>query len=94
LGYAYHALGDYHWALECFRRNREALTGGQLREDTGLVGLPSGGVLQSSRTGLLNPSLTTWLVWSLAELGAFAEGLAGAEAGVQAAEAGGTWTIV
>jgi tetratricopeptide (TPR) repeat protein len=89
LGQAYHALADYHRVLECFRRNREALTGGQLREETSLVGLPPGGGLRSSRIGLFNPSMHTWLVWCLAELGAFAEGLARAEAGVQAAEAGG-----
>jgi class 3 adenylate cyclase/tetratricopeptide (TPR) repeat protein len=89
LGQAYHALGDCDRALECFRRNSEALTGGQLREETSLMGLPSGGVLQSSRIGLFNPSMHTWLVWCLAELGAFAEGFARAEAGVQAAEAGG-----
>jgi tetratricopeptide (TPR) repeat protein len=74
LGTAYHALGDYRRAVDCFRRNVASFTGDLIRERFGMTGLPA----VMSRT---------WLVWCLADLGAFDEGAArGAEA-VRLAEA-------
>src|SRR5439155_451530 len=59
---------------DCFRKNVASLTGELMREHFGMTGLPA----VMSRT---------WLVWCLAELGAFAEGaVRGAEA-VRLAEA-------
>ncbi|MBI3744213.1 MAG: tetratricopeptide repeat protein [Chloroflexi bacterium] len=54
--------GDYRGAIECGRRNIQALTGD----------------LMTERFGLLNPPAVTsrvWLVWSLAEIGEFTEGI-------------------
>jgi tetratricopeptide (TPR) repeat protein len=74
LGTAYHALGDYRRAVDCFRRNVAAFPGELTRERFGMTGLPA----VMSRN---------WLVSCLADLGAFDEGTArGAEA-VQLAEA-------
>jgi tetratricopeptide (TPR) repeat protein len=74
LGTAYHALGDYRRAVDCFRRNVASLTGDLIRERFGMTGLPT----VMSRT---------WLVWCLADLGAFDEGAARGEEAVQLAEA-------
>jgi class 3 adenylate cyclase/tetratricopeptide (TPR) repeat protein len=74
LGSAYHALGDYRRAVDCFRRNVASLTGDLIRERFGMTGLPA---LMSH----------TWSVSCLTELGAFDEGTVwGAEA-VRLAEA-------
>ena len=74
VGTAYHALGDYRRAVDCFRRNVASLTGELIRERFGMTGLPA----VMSRT---------WLVSCLADLGAFDEGTTrGAEA-VRLAEA-------
>jgi class 3 adenylate cyclase/tetratricopeptide (TPR) repeat protein len=74
LGTAYHALGDYRRAVDCFRRNVASLTGDLIRERFGMTGLPA--VMSQ-----------TWLVWCLADLGAFDEGAARGEEAVRLAEA-------
>jgi class 3 adenylate cyclase/tetratricopeptide (TPR) repeat protein len=74
LGTAYHALGDYRRAADCFRRNVASLTGELIHERFGMTGLPS----VMSRT---------WLVWCLADLGAFDEGAAWGGEAVRLAEA-------
>jgi tetratricopeptide (TPR) repeat protein len=73
LGQAYYFLGDYHRAADILRRNVASLECELLRE----------------RFGLPNPASVfsrTWLVASLAELGAFAEGIARGEEAVRIAE--------
>jgi tetratricopeptide (TPR) repeat protein len=73
LGYVYHAMGDYRRALDCFRCHVEPLKDAESQARLDLTGLPSMGI-------------NCWMVWCLAELGAFAEGIARGKAGVQAAE--------
>jgi tetratricopeptide (TPR) repeat protein len=73
LGQAYYFLGDYRRAVDILRRNVASLEGELLRE----------------RFGLPNPASVfsrTWLVASLAELGAFPEGIARGEEAVRIAE--------
>jgi class 3 adenylate cyclase/tetratricopeptide (TPR) repeat protein len=74
LGTAYHALGGYRRAVDCFRRNVASLAGDLIRERFGMTGLPA----VMSRT---------WLVWCLADLGAFDEGATRGEEAVRLAEA-------
>jgi class 3 adenylate cyclase/tetratricopeptide (TPR) repeat protein len=74
LGVAYHVLGDHRRAMGVLRSNVESLAGDLIRERFGLVGYPS----VNSRS---------WLVRCLAELGAFAEGVAYGEEAVRIAEA-------
>jgi class 3 adenylate cyclase/DNA-binding winged helix-turn-helix (wHTH) protein/tetratricopeptide (TPR) repeat protein len=74
LGGVYRSLGDYRRAVECFQKNVACLHSALLQERLGLPGLAS--VFARSH-----------LVVSLAECGAFAEGQAPAEEGVQFAEA-------
>jgi tetratricopeptide (TPR) repeat protein len=74
LGQGYHSLGDYRRAGECFQKNVACLHGELLQERFGLPGLAS--VLSRS-----------FLAQTLAACGAFAEGRALAEEGVQLAEA-------
>jgi tetratricopeptide (TPR) repeat protein len=74
LGQAYYFLGDYRRAMNYLGRNVASLDGELLRERFGLPGTSS--VLSR-----------TWLVGSMAELGAFAEGMACAEEEVRLAEA-------
>jgi len=74
LGVAYHILGDHRRAMGLLRSNVESLAGDLLRERFGLAGFPS--VLSRA-----------WLVRSLAELGAFPEGIAHGEEAVRIAEA-------
>ena len=74
LGQVYRNLGDYRRAVACFQKNVAGLHGALLRECFGLPGLAS--VISHN-----------FLTLSLAECGAFAEGRAPAEAGVQLAEA-------
>src|SRR4029434_3027432 len=69
----YHALGDHRRALGLLRRNVESLAGDLIRERFG-PSLPA--VLSRA-----------WLTRCLAELGAFPEGIAHAEAAVRVAEA-------
>jgi class 3 adenylate cyclase/tetratricopeptide (TPR) repeat protein len=74
VGSVYYDLGDYHRAIECLEWNVASLDGDLLRERFGMTGLPA--VLSRA-----------YLSWSLAELGAFAEGIARGEEGVRIAEA-------
>ena len=74
LGPAYRDLGDYPRAVEILRRNVESLRGNLTHEPFRLAGLPS----VISRTNL---------VWCLAELGEFTEGIALGEEGIRIAEA-------
>jgi class 3 adenylate cyclase/DNA-binding winged helix-turn-helix (wHTH) protein/tetratricopeptide (TPR) repeat protein len=74
LGFAYRSLGNYHQAIECFRKNVACLHGALLQKRFGLPGLSS--VLSCG-----------FLAASLAECGAFAEGKTLAEAGIRMAEA-------
>jgi tetratricopeptide (TPR) repeat protein len=73
LGLAYHLLGDYRQAVELLSRNVASLEGTLVRERFGLPYLPS----VFSRT---------WLVWCLAELGAFDEGRVIGQEAIQIAE--------
>ena len=61
LGRVYHTLGDYRQAIDCFRWNVERLGEPLLQECFGMPAPPA----VFSRM---------WLAWSLAEVGAFAEG--------------------
>jgi DNA-binding winged helix-turn-helix (wHTH) protein/tetratricopeptide (TPR) repeat protein len=74
LGGVYRSLGDYRRAVECFQTNVACLDGEIGQEHLGLPGLAT--VFARSH-----------LVIALAECGAFAEGRAPAEEGVQMAEA-------
>src|SRR5262249_43294680 len=60
-GQAYWALADYGRAIACFERNVACLEGDLSRERFGMSGFPA--VLARQ-----------WLVWILAEQGAFAQG--------------------
>ena len=71
LGQVYHAIGAYHRAMACLRRNVESLTGELLYARFGQGFLVS----------------RAWLVWCLAEVGEFDEGLTRGEEGIQVAEA-------
>jgi tetratricopeptide (TPR) repeat protein len=73
LGQAYHTLGDYPQAMDFLRRNVASLKGEPLRERFGSPNIPS----VISRV---------YLVWSLAEQGAFAEGVVMGEEAVRIAE--------
>ena len=70
----YGARGDYGRAVDFLRQNMVLLTGNLKHERFGMLGLAS--VLSHGE-----------LAWSLAELGAFAEGLVHGEEGVRIAEA-------
>src|SRR5262249_35850012 len=74
LGQAYHDLGDYRQAMDVLGRTMEVLEGELRQNRLGMAGLPA-------------VFCRTWLVWCLAELGDFAEGMARAAEGVQIAEA-------
>jgi tetratricopeptide (TPR) repeat protein len=74
LGVLHLSLGDYRQAAHYYRKNVETLTGAWLHARCGEAGLPS----VFSRA---------FLDWSLAELGAFAEGMVRGEEAVQIAEA-------
>jgi tetratricopeptide (TPR) repeat protein len=73
MGQAYYFLGDYARAIDCLRRNVASLEGQLLREH---FGLPVPASVYSH----------TWLVASLAELGAFGEGIVYGEAEFRIAE--------
>ncbi len=73
LGPLYRERGDYRQALEILRTNVDALQGSLARERFGLAGLPS--VL-----------LRFHLVWCLAEMGNFPEGIPYAQEGIRTAE--------
>jgi tetratricopeptide (TPR) repeat protein len=74
LGQIYLAMGDYQQALESFRRNVASLENDRLQDRFGGAGLPF--VMTHA-----------WMVWCLAELGAFAEGIGCGEEGVRLADA-------
>jgi tetratricopeptide (TPR) repeat protein len=74
VGSVYYELGDYLSAIDCFGWNVASIEGNLSRELFGMAALPS--VLSRS-----------YLSWSLAELGAFAEGTARGEEGIRIAEA-------
>ncbi len=74
LGFAYHALGDYHWAMDFLRRNVADLEGDLAHKRFGQV-------------GLLSVLSHTWLAGCLAEVGAFAEATTSGAAGIRIAEA-------
>ncbi len=74
MGAVSYDLGDYRRATDFFRWNVASLEGDLIRERFGMTGLPS--VLSR-----------VYLSWSLAELGAFAEGFTRGEEGVRVAEA-------
>ena len=74
LGFVYRSLGDYRRAVEYFQKNVACLHDKLRHERFGLPGLAS----VASRS---------FLTFSLAECGAFAEGRAPAEEGVRIAEA-------
>jgi tetratricopeptide (TPR) repeat protein len=62
LGRTYHALGDYRRAIEALSLKALSPADEAAGERVGVRGNPSG-------------SARPWLVWSLAEIGAFAEGI-------------------
>jgi class 3 adenylate cyclase/tetratricopeptide (TPR) repeat protein len=74
LGATYYVVGDFARAIEFSRRNVDSLSGNLLHERFGMAPLPT----IYSRTSLVR---------SLAEIGAFADGLATAEEGVSIATA-------
>ncbi len=74
LGQACHALGNYERAADLFRQTIDALKPDVAHEHFGMTALPS----VWSRS---------WLAWSLAELGQFAEGVAVSEEAARIAEA-------
>ncbi len=76
LGYAYHAAGDYQRALELFRQTQRSLEGDRVHAHFSPTGFPSFSVTAAD----------AWLLWCLAELGAFTEGLARGEDMVRVAE--------
>jgi class 3 adenylate cyclase/tetratricopeptide (TPR) repeat protein len=73
LGRAYITLGNYRRALDVLSQNVASLEGDRMREYFGLTALPA--VLSRA-----------YLAWGLAELGAFGEGRARGEEGVQIAQ--------
>jgi class 3 adenylate cyclase/tetratricopeptide (TPR) repeat protein len=73
LGQAHHALGNYGRAVELFRQTVGSLQGDLVHELFGMASFPS----VWSRS---------WLAWSLAERGEFAEGAAISEEAVRIAE--------
>jgi tetratricopeptide (TPR) repeat protein len=75
LGTVYFTLGDYRGAADVLRQSIAALTGD-------LLHMRSGPIIDSVRS-------RSWLVWTLAELGAFTEGMAYGEEAVRIAEAAG-----
>jgi tetratricopeptide (TPR) repeat protein len=74
LGMIYHSLGNYCRAMDFLERTVASLQGDRVRER---FGLPA----------LLSVVSRTWLVWCLAECGAFGEGIARGEEGIRIAEA-------
>jgi tetratricopeptide (TPR) repeat protein len=77
-GHIYYTLGDYQRALDLLRQAVDTLTGESSRERFGEH------VGSASPVPVLS---RTFLLWSLAEVGKFTEGVAHGEAGVRIAEA-------
>ena len=78
LGHVYHGLGDYHRALDCFRRGVTSLADGPNRARPDRASLSTMDTI---------PPRSPWMVWCLAELGAFGEGLTTGEEALRVAEA-------
>jgi tetratricopeptide (TPR) repeat protein len=76
LGQTYVTMGHYRRAADSLRRTIDALPGDILYQRLGASAVPA--VISRA-----------WLVWSLAELGEFAEGIAPGEEAIQIAEAAG-----
>jgi tetratricopeptide (TPR) repeat protein len=74
LGQAHHALGEYQQAIEVLGRNVTALADAAAVDPVSLAGLPA-------------VHTRTWLVWCLAETGAFDEGFTYSAAALKIAEA-------
>jgi tetratricopeptide (TPR) repeat protein len=86
LGEVYYFLGDYHQALNMLRRHVEALDHAGSQERFGEPAMGPGLQLVASHR---------WLIQALADVGAFAEGIALAEETVRLAEADGhPYTLV
>ncbi|MGH7263357.1 MAG: ATP-binding protein, partial [Candidatus Rokuibacteriota bacterium] len=73
LGAAYHALGEYRRSIETLRDTLASLEGDRSHERFGLPGPAS-------------MFFRTWLVWSLAKVGDFAEGITWGEEAIRIAE--------
>jgi tetratricopeptide (TPR) repeat protein len=73
LGQAHHALGNYGRAVDLFRQTVSSLHGDQVHEQFGMAAFPS-------------VWARSWLAWSLAERGEFAEGVTIGEEAVRIAE--------
>jgi class 3 adenylate cyclase/tetratricopeptide (TPR) repeat protein len=73
LGQAHHALGHFGRAVELFRQTVASLPGQLLQEHFGMAALPS-------------VWARSWLAWSLAERGEFAEGMAVSDEAARIAE--------
>src|SRR4029453_8409599 len=78
LGHVYHTLGDYQRGLELLRKAVEALSEEPLRER-------SGGPVAPTR--ILPVLSRAFLLWALAEVGEFTEGVSHGEEGIRIAEA-------
>ena len=78
LGHIYHTLGDYQRGLDLLRKAVEALPGEPLRDRFG------GPVGTANRRSVLS---RTFLLWALAEVGEFTEGISRGEEGIRIAEA-------
>jgi tetratricopeptide (TPR) repeat protein len=77
LGHIYHTLGDYQQGLDLLRKAVEALPGEPPRDGFG-------GPIGTARR---HPVLSrTFLLWTLAEVGEFTEGISRGEEGVRLAE--------
>ena len=75
LAQAHHSLGNYRRAVELFRQTVGSLEGDLVHERFGMGAFPS-------------VWARSWLAWSLAERGEFAEGVAVSEEAVRIAESG------
>ena len=73
LGQACHPLGDYRRAIEFLRSSVEGLPGELAYERLG-------------GSGVLSVFARTWLLWCLAEIGGFAEGIAQGQEAIRIAE--------
>ena len=86
LGEVYYDMGDYHQAMDMLRRNVEALDHAGSQERFGEPALGPGLQTVASRR---------WLIQTLADVGAFAEGIAVAADTIRLAEADGhPYTLV
>jgi class 3 adenylate cyclase/tetratricopeptide (TPR) repeat protein len=75
LGQAHHALGDYRRAADVFRQIVDSIQGELVRERFGMAAFPS-------------VWARSWLAWTLAELGDFADAIRVADEATEIAETG------